>query len=782
MAHALLAIPGHLISMQAVQLLREYELDVVAELTTNEMNLSFGCLQKVDRVIQFVRTQNEGVLFAGEKAEQVSIPSEVEAHKAYGFDGKTFDFINIVDGEFQLTKEARRFLEGVQDIPVAAITVVGRYRSGKSYLLNNLAGMECRPRQALSDEACNFSVSQAPYSETLGMRAYPLFLDSQSNPEFFPSRWPSMYTRTCLLLVDSQGLADVYQHDGANFDAKLLSLSLLISSLLIVNVMNSSGAPQRDDLEHLGVVTEVTNNLKVGPLEETSTLSQKDLLHNVFPDLLWLSRNVTDLFDKPPTEFFMDILNATDGSPKINTERHAIKQSFDKIEMYLLSNPETGADPNHERFSRESWSPRFRTEFAGLVKLILSMVKLKRRYQPGEGHTEFIANGGEFLNFLEPLILSANQNDLPDFTFAAKKLEDSKRTQIASEAEHAFNKEMDKLSEPLRAEELESMFHRVIANVRKEYYNTINLEKMTDEFEERIGLSIYGEELPKKKKHTRRAFYISENDKKAEGFNLILARKLYEPIRNRVDRGEFVNSEDFSNAVEDAVASYNTGAKGSNKLIKKVIRNYETDVISQDEKTMTMVKKGGGNAFAVGIEETQRMYEKDRELKREGAVQRLRNNVAQKKRIVLSAQHQQTLFEQRNGKKDDRSLTGRAHEIELEEKYEREKREQDSLDQRIQAQAKRNREWQKESIKMQKEMEELRKIDLSERERQCREWDKEYERAGKNPERYERERREKERKGKGKKEKKRAPGTADPRMSDGASSAKIEQEAPCKVM
>ena len=55
-------------------------------------------------------------------------------------DAVAIPFIKFIpeQGKFELDKEAEEFLKGLGDVKLGVVAVCGKYRTGKSYLLNKL--------------------------------------------------------------------------------------------------------------------------------------------------------------------------------------------------------------------------------------------------------------------------------------------------------------------------------------------------------------------------------------------------------------------------------------------------------------------------------------------------------------------------------------------------------------------------------------------------------------------------------------------------------------------
>ncbi len=62
---------------------------------------------------------------------------------------------NDENGKLRVGKEAKNILDGISE-PVVVVSVVGLYRTGKSYLMNRLAGQQtgAAERNSLKSSSC----------------------------------------------------------------------------------------------------------------------------------------------------------------------------------------------------------------------------------------------------------------------------------------------------------------------------------------------------------------------------------------------------------------------------------------------------------------------------------------------------------------------------------------------------------------------------------------------------------------------------------------------------
>ncbi|XP_042559579.1 guanylate-binding protein 1-like [Clupea harengus] len=173
--------------------------------------------------------------------------------------------IENAEGGLRTVESALDILRGIQQ-SVVVVAVVGFYRTGKSYLMNRLAGQQS-----------GFALGSPIESKTKGIWMWCV-------PH------PSKPGHT-LLLLDTEGLGDEDKGDSKN-DAWIFCLGVLLSSTL---VYNSRGTIDNQALEKLHYVTELTNQIRIkssGARDEDGDVKDCEFVR-FFPDFVWAVRDFT---------------------------------------------------------------------------------------------------------------------------------------------------------------------------------------------------------------------------------------------------------------------------------------------------------------------------------------------------------------------------------------------------------------------------------------------------------------------------------------------------------
>nr|XP_055059191.1 guanylate-binding protein 1-like [Misgurnus anguillicaudatus] len=230
---------------------------------------------------------------------------------------------NDKNGQFHVRKEGKDILDRINE-PVVVVSVVGLYRTGKSYLMNRLAGQQS-----------GFALGNTIESKTKGIWMWCV-------PH------PSKAGQT-LVLLDTEGLGDVHKGDSKN-DSWIFCLAVLLSSTL---VYNSTGTIDNDAVQKLHYITELAERIKIkspsSPSEEDDVAGEED--YNFvcfFPSFVWCVRDFTlelEIAGKQVTEDeYLDFaLTLKKGRSKTisdyNLPRECIRSYFPSQKCFVFLSP-----------------------------------------------------------------------------------------------------------------------------------------------------------------------------------------------------------------------------------------------------------------------------------------------------------------------------------------------------------------------------------------------------------------------------------------------------------
>ncbi|XP_072830123.1 guanylate-binding protein 7-like isoform X1 [Vicugna pacos] len=222
------------------------------------------------------------------------------------------------NSQMTVNPNALKILDQISQ-PVVVVAIAGPYRTGKSYLMNRLAGQNH-----------GFSLGSTVRSETKGIWMWCV-------PH------PSKESHT-LVLLDTEGLGDVEKGDSKS-DSWTFALAVLLSSCLVYNSMSNIN---HQALEQLHYVTELTNLIRTKSSCSSDDGEDSADFVRFFPDFVWTVRDFTlelELDGCPITEdeYLENALRLIPGKdPQIqnsNMPREMIRKFFPKRKCFVFDRP-----------------------------------------------------------------------------------------------------------------------------------------------------------------------------------------------------------------------------------------------------------------------------------------------------------------------------------------------------------------------------------------------------------------------------------------------------------
>ncbi|XP_036047282.1 guanylate-binding protein 1-like [Onychomys torridus] len=227
--------------------------------------------------------------------------------------------IENVKGLLRPNQKALEILSAITQ-PVVVVAIVGLYRTGKSYLMNKLAGKNT-----------GFSLGSTVQAHTKGIWMWCV-----------PHPHKKDHT---LVLLDTEGLGDVEKGDNQN-DCWIFALAILLSSTF---VYNSMGAINQQAMDQLHYVTELTDCIRArsSPDQENKVEDSAEFV-SFFPDFVWSLRDMTlkmevDGVHVTADEYLENSLKLKKGTckevEKYNLPRLCIRKFFPKKKCFAFYPP-----------------------------------------------------------------------------------------------------------------------------------------------------------------------------------------------------------------------------------------------------------------------------------------------------------------------------------------------------------------------------------------------------------------------------------------------------------
>ncbi|XP_078236446.1 guanylate-binding protein 3 [Pogona vitticeps] len=240
-----------------------------------------------------------------------------------------------------VNQEALEILRKIKQ-PVVVVAIVGLYRTGKSYLMNKLAGKE----------QGGFSLGATIQANTKGIwmwcRPHPLKPDHT------------------LVLLDTEGLGDVEKSNTEN-DSWIFALSVLLSSTFVYNSMSTIN---HYALEQMHYVTELTEHIKMKTPSRNRSESDNsfpDEFASFFPTFIWVVRDFTlqlalqDGRQITEDQYLENALERkTDAPEKQDLPKKCLREYFPNRKCFVFDRPASRHDLQFlEHLPESKLSPEF---------------------------------------------------------------------------------------------------------------------------------------------------------------------------------------------------------------------------------------------------------------------------------------------------------------------------------------------------------------------------------------------------------------------------------------
>ncbi|KAM9439448.1 guanylate-binding protein 7-like [Clarias gariepinus] len=261
------------------------------------------------------------------------------------------------EGRLYVVKEAQKILERISQ-PVVVVSIVGLYRTGKSYLMNHLAGQQT-----------GFALGSTIESTTKGIWMW--CVPHPTNPGY------------TLVLLDTEGLGDVDKGDEKH-DTWMFCLAVLLSSTL---VYNSLGVIDNNALEKLHYVTELTEHIQVKAQTGDDHDNSAEFMR-YFPSFIWAVRDFMLKLEKEgkaitANEYLELALKFKSGVSasvdKFNLPRRYLRSFFAERRCFVFPRPTRDDDDliRMEELTENDLNPRFLKHTKEFCSYVFSNAKPK---------------------------------------------------------------------------------------------------------------------------------------------------------------------------------------------------------------------------------------------------------------------------------------------------------------------------------------------------------------------------------------------------------------------
>lgn len=533
-------------------------------------------------------------------------------------------------GQLHLNQQTLQLLDSL-DTPLVVIGITGSYRSGKSYLMNYLAGRQTGFQVGNTVETCTRGI-------WIWCLPHPLLPD------------------TTLVWMDTEGLDDPDKGDY-NFDMQVIVLTLLLSSTFMYN---TQGRIDNTLIKQLGFVSDLTNHLQVRAGQTNESGDDFDLY---FPNLFVVVRDFfLELKTKTATitsdEYFEHCLKVKEASNKpqgrpvrdYNEPRIKIRKFFPSSKRYCRTLP----NPNKSNYrnglisyllgtSQEDLNPDFWIQAQELQELLLNVSPQKTFGQCDK------VTGRMFGSMAQCYVAAIEQGDIPCIQSAFQLTAMQENRRILELALEEYRSCMLDLQMPLSQEQLYQQHQNLMRDLLEKYRRKIIFEEAHDfrqEYDARV-VAAYNE-------------IVTLNETKSQTFCESMLEKLNDTIAAKFRNGQYLCSGGYAIYKEDLqlltakyISTANKGVK-SDTVLHKFLQQKESEISTivaiDKEMSIIRVQEEAEKRQKVEIEFREKMLkdEVDRAREREEHLRKslMENQEVLQKEMERRLNEQQTKFEQ----------------------------------------------------------------------------------------------------------------------------------------
>ena len=425
--------------------------------------------------------------------------------------------INLIDirrDKLILNEEALKIINDIKE-NIILVSIFGKARTGKSYLMNLLLNSE----EHSSKPGKGFKVTSQSTSPSRGLYLWNT-----------PIKKPN--SKEKILFLDSEGLnsESIYQQGTYS---KLLALILMISSLFIYN---TSGDINSNSLNELELIIHLTDSFGIN-----EKINKDKLIAELCPKFIWALRDFDiEMIDKNiEPDAYMDqcLKERFDGKNKdeINVIKENLIKYFNQRECVALPKPvEEDKDLIMlKRMPFNELQENFRNEFLILKDKVYNSSKAK--IINGK-----IINGPTIAYLLDKIVKEINDEKIPNISDIFNEMTLYHIENSFNQAKNIFKERLDKLKSDVLDIDIKEIYS-IKYEAIKEYMNIF--EKYPEIYEKDILLKEYNSKREKLEKEI-------EKQIKRE-LNALISNDSCEDLYSEKDKSNIKKYEKSDELIED---------------------------------------------------------------------------------------------------------------------------------------------------------------------------------------------------------------------------------------
>ncbi|EDL12051.1 guanylate-binding protein 2 [Mus musculus] len=472
--------------------------------------------------------------------------------------------IENTEAQLVINQEALRILSAITQ-PVVVVAIVGLYRTGKSYLMNKLAG-----------KRTGFSLGSTVQSHTKGIWMWCV-------PH------PKKAGQT-LVLLDTEGLEDVEKGDNQN-DCWIFALAVLLSSTFIYN---SIGTINQQAMDQLHYVTELTDLIKSKSSPDQSGVDDSANFVGFFPTFVWTLRDFSlelEVNGKPVTsdEYLEHSLTLKKGADKktksFNEPRLCIRKFFPKRKCFIFDRPAQRKQLSKlETLREEELCGEFVEQVAEFTSYILSYSSVKTLCGG------IIVNGPRLKSLVQTYVGAISNGSLPCMESAVLTLAQIENSAAVQKAITHYEEQMNqKIQMPTETLQELLDLHRPIESEAIEVFLKNSFKDVDQKFQTELGNLLVA----------KRDAFIKKNMDVSSARCSDLLEDIFGPLEEEVKLGTFSKPGGyylFLQMRQELEKKYNQ-APGKGLQAEAMLKNYfdsKADVVEtllQTDQSLTEAAK-----------------------------------------------------------------------------------------------------------------------------------------------------------------------------------------------
>ncbi|KAM5256393.1 guanylate-binding protein 5-like [Ctenodactylus gundi] len=472
--------------------------------------------------------------------------------------------IENTEEKLVVNPEALEILSAITQ-PVVVVAIVGLYRTGKSYLMNKLAG-----------KRKGFSVGSTVQSHTRG-----IWMWCVPHPE------KSDHT---LILLDTEGLGDVEKVNYKS-DSQIFALALLLSSTFVYNTV---GNIDQHAIDRLHRVTELTDLLKTRNSPDLNGAEGGSDTAGFFPALVWALRDFylclkRDEHFMTPDEYLDSALSLKEGSNQtiqnFNLPRLCIKKFFPIKKCFTFDSPAKGEKLKQLEMLHDN---ELHSDFVQQMTEFRSYIYSHSTVKTLSGGLK--VNGPCLESLVQTYVDAINSGDLPCIENAVLALTQKENSAAVKKAMALYDQMMGQKVQ-LPTETLQELLdlHRACETEAMEVFKKNSFKDEGQTFQEELQTLL----------NTKWDGLCEQNEKVSSERCAVLLQEVFSPLEEELEKGIYSKPGGhnlFLQKMEELKAKYyQQPRKGTQagEVLQEYLQSKESvsDSILQADQALTAKKK-----------------------------------------------------------------------------------------------------------------------------------------------------------------------------------------------